>query len=185
MSHLNLLLAGSLVIAIMPATLNAQEYGSPKTEAMIENALSAGPADLAASATVVDLDGNVLREGTNEYTCMPDDPQVPGNSPICANDTWLAFIAAVLSKQPPPNVEEMSFAYMLQGDWPTSNTDPFATGPTEDNEWVEDIGPHIMVLVPDVAALQNLPDDPGSGAPYVMWKGTEYVHLMIPAAMRE
>jgi hypothetical protein len=42
-----------------------------------------------------------------------------------------------------------------------------------------------MVLVPDIAILDGVPDDPGHGAPYVMWKGTEYEHLMIPAARKE
>lgn len=187
MFRLNLLSAGLLVTVLVPATLNAQdkEHASQKAEAMIKNALSAGPADLVANATVVDLEGNLLREGKNEYTCMPDDPGVSGNSPICADEAWLAFIAALMSQQAPPKVENMSFAYMLQGDWPTSNTDPFATGPTEDNEWVEDIGPHIMVLVPDIAMLEGVRDDPGHGAPYVMWKGTEYEHLMIPATKKE
>lgn len=187
MSRVNLPLAGLLVIAVVPATLNAQEqeHAPADAKAMIKNALSAGPVDLVANATVVDLEGNVLRKGTNEYTCMPDDPKVPGNSPICADETWLAWIAALTSQQPPPKVEKMSFAYMLQGDWPTSNTDPFATGPTEDNEWEEDIGPHLMVLVPDIAVLEGVPDDPGHGSPYVMWKGTEYEHLMIPAARQQ
>jgi hypothetical protein len=164
---------------------SVQEDPISSAEAMIKNALSAGPEDLVANATVVDLEGNVLREGTNEYTCMPDDPEVSGNSPMCADETWLAWIAALMSQQPPPKVEKVSFAYMLQGDWPTSNTDPFATGPTEDNEWAEDIGPHIMVLVPDIAILDGVSDDHDHGAPYVMWKGTEYEHLMIPAAKKE
>jgi hypothetical protein len=187
MSRLNLRLAGFLAIALAPAALDAQEeeYPAHKTEAMIKNALSAGPAELVTDATVVDLQGNMVREGTNGYTCIPDDPDVPGNSPMCADETWLAFIDAVMNRRPPPKVEKMSFAYMLQGDWPTSNADPFAAGPTPDNEWVEDIGPHIMVLVPDIDQLEGLRDDPGHGAPYVMWKGTAYEHLMIPAAKKE
>ena len=187
MSRLNLLTPALLIGALLPAALHAQqqEYASPQAEAMIRNALSAAPADLAANATVVDLEGNVLRKGTNEYTCMPDNPEMPGNSPICADEMWLGWIAALMNRQPPPEVWSMSFAYMLQGDWPTSNTDPFATGPTADNEWIEDIGPHIMVLVPDIAALEGVGDDPGKGAPYVMWKGTDYEHLMIPAARKQ
>jgi hypothetical protein len=161
--------------------LAAHPLGAQSANDLIENALSAAPAAIAAEATVTDLEGNVLREGSNGYVCMPDDPSRPGNSPMCLDDAWLAWAGAWMSGQSPPPVEKISFGYMLQGDFPGSNTDPFATGPTEDNEWAEDSGPHIMMLVPDASMLEGLPDDRSPG-PYVMWKGTEYVHVMIPTA---
>jgi hypothetical protein len=70
---------------------------------------------------------------------------------------------------------------MLRGDKVGSNTDPFATGPTADNQWV--VAPsHVMVLVPDPKLLDSLPTDPHSGGPWVMWKGTKYAHIMVPTA---
>jgi len=61
-----------------------------------------------------------------------------------------------------------------------SGPDPYATEPTPDNEWIANGGPHIMVLVPDLKMLEGIPTDPNYGGPYVMWRGTQYAHLMIP-----
>jgi len=49
--------------------------------------------------------------------------------------------------------------------------------------WVQE-GPHLMIIVPNSGALVGLPDDPGSGGPYVMWKGTPYAHVMVPVGPR-
>ena len=35
--------------------------------------------------------------------------------------------------------------YMLEGGTDASNTDPYATTPTADNDWIK-TGPHIMVV---------------------------------------
>ena len=75
----------------------------------------------------------------------------------------------------------VGFGYMLQGDMPVSNTDPFATAPTATNQWIQDGAPHIMLLLPDQRLLDSLPTDPASGGPFVMWKGTPYAHVMLPA----
>lgn len=69
---------------------------------------------------------------------------------------------------------------MLQGGSPESNVDPYAEGPTEDNEWLDEGVPHVMMIVPDPAMLEGLPTHP-RGGPWVMWRGTPYVHVMIPA----
>ena len=69
---------------------------------------------------------------------------------------------------------------MLEGDAPTSNTIPWATEATADNEWLDDIGPHLIMLVPDLKLLKFFPSDPEYGGPYVMWRGTDFAHLMIP-----
>jgi len=44
-----------------------------------------------------------------------------------------------------PKVTGTGIGYMLKGDRGASNTDPFATAPTADNNWVVS-PPHIMVL---------------------------------------
>jgi len=68
-------------------------------------------------------------------------------------------------------------------DWPEggSNTDPFATAPAPDNQWVVSPG-HVMVLFPDPKALDAYPADPKAGGPWVMWRGTPYAHLMVPVS---
>ncbi len=164
-------------LALIPATAAAQSK-----DQVVANALSAATPEIAAHATVVDFEGKVLRKGTNDYTCMPDDPSRPGNSPMCLDSEWLKWAQAWMGRTEPPPLTRVAFAYMLQGDFPTSNTDPYGTEPTADNEWIEDMGPHLMILVPDAASLEGLSDDPGRSEPYVMWKGTPYVHVMVPTA---
>jgi hypothetical protein len=96
---------------------------------------------------------------------------------------WQAWGEAWMSKKP-PKVTGTGIAYMLRGDRGASNTDPFATGPTADNNWV--VAPaHIMVLYEDLKMLDAFPTDPKSGGPWVMWKGTPYAHLMVPVATKK
>ncbi len=64
-----------------------------------------------------------------------------------------------------------------------SNTDPYATEPTADNDWVKE-GPHLMILMPDPATLEGLSTDPADPV-YVMWKGTPYAHIMVRIAAEE
>ena len=83
----------------------------------------------------------------------------------------------------PFKANEVGIAYMLAGDVGSSNTDPYADAPTSNNQWVEP-GPHLMVVVPNPAALEGISTDPYSGGPFVMWKGTPYVHIMVPVGKR-
>src|SRR4029450_7796115 len=71
----------------------------PKTdEEMIANALSAAPEPIPAKATVITFaaDGKVrtLREGSNNFTCIPDDPTNPANDPDCVDKNGLEFVMA-------------------------------------------------------------------------------------------
>jgi len=177
-------------LALLPADLFGQEVmardaEAPDRAALIENALSAAPETIAAGAAVADWEGNVLREGTNDYTCLPDDPNLPGNSPMCLDSTWMTWADAWMNQTEPPTPDAIAFGYMLQGDFPTSNTDPYAMEPTDDNEWIEDAGPHIMALVPDALMLEGISTDHENGGPWIMWRDTPYAHVMIPAAARK
>jgi hypothetical protein len=166
-----------LLAAVAPAPAQTER------DALVRNALSAAPASIADSATVQDDKGMVLRKGSNGWVCMPDNPAVANNAPMCLDQPWMAFIGALMGKQT-PRIERVGIGYMLQGDMPVSNTDPFATGPTADNQWIENSGPHIMMIFPDPAVLTRFPSDHRSGGPWVMWQGTPYAHLMIPTAPR-
>lgn len=174
----------TLALGVGTLVLTASPLAAQSSDELIDNALSAAPGKIAAEAAVMDLEGNMLREGSNGYTCLPDDPAQPGNSPMCLDETWMAWAHAWMTKQDPPPTKHVAFAYMLQDDSPVSNTDPYATGPTPDNEWIENTGPHLMVLVPDPKSLEGISDDPGPG-PFVMWKDTPLVHVMVPTAGRE
>jgi len=169
-----LLLTIALLIAV-PSSLAAQDAGM---KAKMKDALSAGPAAIAANAAVMDWDGTVMREGTNGYTCLPTPPTLQGSAPMCLDQHWLAWADAWQNKQP-VTTTTVGFGYMLVGDEGASNTDPYAEGPTDDNDWVV-AGPHLMIIVPDVTDLDGMSDDYESGGPWVMWKGTAYAHIMVP-----
>jgi hypothetical protein len=79
--------------------------------------------------------------------------------------------------------DKLGISYMLAGDEGASNIDPFAEGPTDENEWIVE-GPHLMIIAPP-ALLEGFPTDPDNGGPYVMWKGTPYAHLMVPVGARD
>ncbi len=70
------------------------------------------------------------------------------------------------------------FGYMLRGGSPESNTDPYAEGPADGNEWMPKGMPHLMIIVPNKSHLEGLPTTPTDGSPWVMWSETPYVHIM-------
>src|SRR5258708_8900475 len=78
------------------------------TQARIARALSAGPPEVSKSARVVDTDAQgkmiVLREGSNGFTCMPGNPKVIGNPPMCADAASMQLGADFRAHKPkPPN----------------------------------------------------------------------------------
>jgi len=160
------------------AAAGPEAAAATSDEEKIKIAMSAAPADISRNATIVDPEegGHMrqLRAGSNGWTCMAK-PQV-----MCLDKEWQSFADAWMNKKD-PQVKNVGFAYMLQGDAGASNTDPFATEPTADNHWVVS-PPHLMVVTPDRAQLDALPTDPHNGGPWVMWKGTKYAHIMVPTA---
>ena len=116
-----------------------------------------------------------LRAGTNGWMCMLD---LVGDS-MCLDKEWQAWGDAWMNKKDPSKPKTVGVAYMLKGDKGASNTDPYATKATPDNQWVVS-GPHIMLLPTDVSQLDAYPTDWTKGGPWVMWKGTPYAHIMVP-----
>jgi hypothetical protein len=130
---------------------------------------------------VADANGamKAVRQGTNGWTCIPDDPQTPGPDPMCFDANAGKWVQAMLGHKPPPNGTP-GVMYMLEGGTDASNTDPYAKSPTASNDWIK-TGPHIMI-VGSSAMLTGYPSGakPDTSAPYVMWAGTPYAHLMVP-----
>jgi len=171
------------LITLAAAFLIAPVTGSAGEEPdSVADALSAGWPGMAKDATVVDWEGNVLKEGTNGYTCLPTPPMLSGTAPMCMDGEWMKWAGAWQNKEDYA-AETLGISYMLSGDEGASNIDPYAEGPTEDNEWIVE-GPHLMILAP-AEMLEGFPTDPQNGGPYVMWKGTPYAHLMVPIGSRD
>ena len=160
------------------------QAGAQDKEALIREALSAAPPEVAKTAIVKNWDGTVLKPGSGAYTCYPTPESMKnrGKMSMCLDKTGLAWHDAWTNKKP-FKANEVGIIYMLAGDVGSSNTDPYAEAPTSDNQWVEP-GPHTMIIVPNPAELEGISTDPYSGGPFVMWKGTPYVHIMVPVGKR-
>ena len=149
----------------------------------VASAESAAPAAIAHDAAIATIDANgamkVIREGKNGWTCMADSPATPGPDPMCMDASAAKWAAAWIGKKTPP-AGTVGVMYMLEGGTDASNTDPYATKPTADNDWVK-TGPHIMI-VGSKELLAGYPSgaSPDTSAPYVMWANTPYAHLMVP-----
>ena len=166
------------------AAMAAQAKPAPDDAALIRSAMRAAPKKVGEHATVVAMGGDgamrTLREGDNGFTCMPDNPGTPGPDPMCMDKVAMDWLMAYVSKKEPAK-GRIGLMYMLEGGTDASNTDPHATAPTADNHWVE-TGPHFMSVGADDAFYAAYPSgpDPDTDAPYVMWAGTPYQHLMAP-----
>lgn len=178
----------ALAMLVPSLSLAQQRTASQSKAAKIRNAESAAPADIAAKATIMDWPATEgarpvqLRAGTNGWVCYPDMPPTKGNDPMCLDATWQKWAEALMNKRT-PELTSTGVAYMIApgGGW-GSNTDPYATKETPDNDWGHD-PPHIMVVVPDAAMLAGMPTKrPADGGPWVMWSGTPYVHIMVPVS---
>jgi hypothetical protein len=188
------LLAAALLLILMQPLLAADkrmpEMGKAAStptaadQKLINSAMQAAPKKVAAGATIVvaEADGKMrtLRQGTNGFTCMPDNPATPGPDPMCMDQAAMDWAGAWMSHKTPPS-GKIGFMYMLEGGTDASNTDPFATKPTAENHWIK-TGPHVMIVGADQSFYDMYPKNPApdTAVPYIMWAGTPYQHLMIP-----
>lgn len=175
-------IATSILCLGMAASVSAHATESADTK--IKRAMSAAPASISAKATIMDTDGTILRQGSNEWTCLPGVMLIPGDKhPMCNDDPWMKWMAAAAAGAA-FSTDVVGTSYMLQGDALVNNDDPTATDPNDGGVWVQE-GPHLMMLYPTKEMYANLPRDPDAGGPYVMWDNTPMVHVMVPIAARD
>lgn len=172
-----------VMVPIVAHTLTA-----PDPSDRIANAMSAGPMEIAQDATILewptepDASWTVLREGTNGWTCLPDDnvmtPSTLTNDPMCLDAVWLEWLTASLEGRE-PQITRPGIGYMFQGGSIGDNEDPMMMTPPEGQEWQID-PPHVMVIYPEPLDVDAWSHDAQSGEPYIMFGGTPFEHLMIP-----
>ena len=150
---------------------------------------SAAPIFIASFAPVVGGDGEILREGTNGWTCMSLNPRPfpkmgwksPHDAmPACADSEGLKWIQAAVNRKKPSLIRD-TFIWMLHGDVGENNM-RMGVLDKEDSapgHWIES-GPHLMLMPKDTASLNGFHADFSRGEPYVMMPGSDYAHLMIP-----
>ena len=169
--------AGGLIAAQSAAAGDAET---------IKSAEAAAPAAVSSGATIYAWgEGGAmktLREGTNGYWCMPDDPNKPGDGSMCGDANAMEWLMAIVEKKDPPK-GKVGLVYMLAGiDMQASNLDPYVETPPEGSDYVK-TGPHIMI-VNAMDQLQGYSGDanPDTTKPYVMFPDTKYAHIMYPVA---
>ena len=170
-----------LALAILTAGIGTATAGDD-ADKLIALARAAAPAAVGADATIV-INGEVVVEGSNGWTCLPET--MPGDgAAVCIDAVWGEMMAALGAKTP-FEASRVGISYMLLGEPAgsgVSNSDPYHEDPVNADDYVE-TGPHLMIIVPK-EALKGMTDDPSSGGPYVMWKDTDYAHIMIPVGSR-
>ena len=182
------IVSGALLLAasfVAPMNAHAAEAKKGPSDAqLVKSAMSAAPLKVAKHAAIVvmEKDGSMrtLREGKNVFTCMPDNPATPGADPMCMDKNAMEWVHAWVGHTEPA-AGKAGFMYMLSGGTDASNTDPYATKPEAGNHWIK-TGPHVMIVGADASFYDLYPKsaDPDTSAPYVMWAGTPYQHLMAP-----
>ena len=144
----------------------------------IRRAMSAGPEEIARSARIVDADGNgnttVLREGSNGFTCMPGNPEVIGDPPMCVDAASLQWFADAKAHKPKPTNTVPGITYMLAGATQRSDSDP-----NDKTSPAIRVGPHWMIMWPFDPMTTGLPVTHRDHDAYIMWAGSPYAHLHV------
>src|SRR5947209_19144447 len=104
-----------LLTPFLLAIIGTANAAAPKTDAAkVANAMSAAPAALSRNASVAEMNENgsmkELRQGTNGWTCVPDDPSTAGNDPMCLDPNAMEWLHAYAQKEAPP--EHVGFICM-------------------------------------------------------------------------
>jgi hypothetical protein len=142
-----------------------QEDGTGEpAQVKIARAVSAAPDDIAKAARVIGTDANgkviVLREGTNGFTCMPGNPKVIGEPPMCADAASMQWAADFKAHKPKPTNTVPGITYMLAGATQRSDSDPY-----DETSPAITVGPHWMIMWPFDPKATGLPITPSRPAP--------------------
>src|ERR1700733_9408101 len=121
--------AGVLLLTGAGQTTKTETTQTETTQVKIARAMSAGPAGIAKSAKITDTDTHgemvVLREGNNGFTCMPGNPRVVADPPMCADAAAMQWFADFKAHKPKPTNTVPGITYMLAGATQRSDSDPY------------------------------------------------------------
>lgn len=153
-------------------------------EVKIENIMGAAPQVIADGATFMDWpaeaggDMTLLREGTNEWVCVPDWPATPADDPMCFDPTYMGWMAAFMGGAE-PQVDVLGVSYMLAGGAFADITDPSLMEPPAGQDWVLP-APHVMLVAPGGFDAEVFSTDPTSSGSWIVWDETPYEFLVVP-----
>jgi hypothetical protein len=167
----------SLLLILGFSSAQSAKPQESKTE-KIKRALSAGPSSITNDATVAEIDSNgrmtILRQGTNDFTCMPGNPTEVGMPAVCADKVAMQWNSDFEHHKDKPSTTVPGIEYMLAGATQRSDSDPFdkTSSPIV-------VGPHWMILWPFDPKTTGLPTTHKPAGAYIMWAGTPWAHLHI------
>jgi hypothetical protein len=148
------------------------------TQEKIARAMSAGPDNISESARIIDTDAQgkkvILREGSNGFTCMPGNPKVVGEPPMCVDAASMQWFADAKAHKPKPTNTVPGITYMLAGASQRSDSDPNDT-----TSMPIDVGPHWMIMWPFDPKTTGLPTTHKPTGAYIMFAGSPYAHVHI------
>jgi hypothetical protein len=176
-----LMMCLSLSLLCVSSSMAQIARSQESTSEKIKRALSAGPASIANEATVAEIDDDgkmkILREGTNDFTCMPGDASGIGMPAMCADKVAMQWNNDFAQHKDRPSTTVPGIEYMLAGATQRSDSDPFdKTSPPIA------IGPHWMILWPFDPKATGLPATHKPTGAYIMWAGTPWAHVHIMGA---
>jgi hypothetical protein len=161
-----LLLSATLFATAQPATQDR-----PSTDAeKVADALRAGPRFITKDATLLDWpttpggEYRVLRQGNNEWTCLPGFPGWPHDEPACFDPTFMQWMKDSLAGRQ-SQIDRIGISYMYAGAWVPNRS--AENGDATSREF--HVGPHIMIVSPhqNQEELRRLSHDGSNGMPYV------------------
>ena len=166
-----------------------EKLSHASAEWQIKAYTSAAPDFIGDFASVLGGNGEILREGSNGWTCQSANPRPfpkegwkdPHDAmPVCGDAEGFKWMAAALNGTK-PDIKRDAFLWMLHGDVGEDNTKMGVLHKADSTpgQWIES-GPHLMLMPKDPSTLKEFHDDFTTGEPYVMMPGTDYAHLMIP-----
>jgi hypothetical protein len=144
----------------------------------IARALSAGPSSITKDATVAERDSQghleILRPGTNDFTCFPGNPSGIGMPAACEDKASMQWVDDFSHHRPKPTNTVPGITYMLAGATQRSDSDPYdKTSPPIQ------VGPHWMIMWPFDPKATGLPTKHTATGAYIMWAGSPYAHVHV------
>ena len=158
------------------------------SQADVDKALLAGPANLRGQATVIkwkpDFTYDTLRKGTNRLLCF-DKSGLPGQLPFSIECTSIANLDRAVQNM---KFEAEPDRPKRQAAIDAAEKDGTRAKPEFGSVWYHVMGPdqasarpHMTIAVPGATATSlGLPDKGGDGRVWIMNAGTSTAHLMVP-----
>ena len=164
-------LVATLVLTVATAFAQSSDRLPVTNAEKIGEALRAGPAFITKDATVLDWPSapggeyQLLRKGSNEWTCLPAIPGYPHDAtdsafkeePGCYDPIFLRAMQDSIAGRT-PRIDRIGISYMYLGAWKSVKG---GSG----HEF--HVGPHLMIVGPHRDEFQGFNGDATNGMPYV------------------